>query len=113
MSDEKGRAELSAALPGLVPPWAGEKGSAQGSGVPLLPWIAVDRYHPVGRLDRDTTGLLLMSCEGKLTNRLLNPVKEVPRRYVAVVDGDVEASGSGDGSGVGLAEQLRAGVRTS
>ncbi len=38
----------------------------------LCPLAAV-RHHPVGRLDADSTGLLLLSSDGALTHRLLNP----------------------------------------
>ena len=45
--------------------------------------------HPVGRLDADTSGLLLFSSLGDLTQHLLNPNSKVPREYVAVVEGKV------------------------
>jgi len=41
--------------------------------------------HPVGRLDADTTGLLLFSSNGQLTQHLLHPSSAVPRVYKAVV----------------------------
>ena len=41
------------------------------------------RYHPVGRLDADTSGLLLFSKLGALTQRLLHPKHEIPRKYCA------------------------------
>lgn len=44
-------------------------------------------YHPVGRLDADTTGLLLFSRDGTLTQRLLHPRRAVPRTYLAEVEG--------------------------
>lgn len=54
--------------------------------------IPLDRYpglFHVGRLDRDTTGLLLFSSDGELANGLIHPRKHVWKRYVALVDGDV------------------------
>lgn len=45
--------------------------------------------HPVGRLDSDTSGLLLFSSNGKLTEYLLNPANKVEREYEAVVAGNV------------------------
>ena len=42
---------------------------------------------PVGRLDRDTEGLLLITNDGKLSNRLLAPGKHVEKIYRAVVAG--------------------------
>ena len=46
--------------------------------------------HPVGRLDADTSGLLLFSSLGDLTQHLLNPNSLIPREYVAVVEGKVQ-----------------------
>ena len=42
---------------------------------------------PVGRLDKDTTGLLLLSCDGELNHRLLAPARHVDKTYFARVDG--------------------------
>lgn len=41
---------------------------------------------PVGRLDKDTEGLLLLTNDGDLTHRLLAPGKHVPKRYFALLD---------------------------
>jgi 23S rRNA pseudouridine2605 synthase len=43
------------------------------------------RLYPVGRLDADTTGLLLLTDDGDLANRLTHPRYEVPKVYVASV----------------------------
>jgi 23S rRNA pseudouridine2605 synthase len=45
------------------------------------------RVFPVGRLDRDTEGLLLLTNDGALANRLLHPRYGVEREYLAEVDG--------------------------
>ncbi len=42
---------------------------------------------PVGRLDRDTTGLLLLTDDGPLGHRLLSPSRHVDKTYEAVVEG--------------------------
>ncbi|MBR4458837.1 MAG: rRNA pseudouridine synthase [Clostridia bacterium] len=42
---------------------------------------------PVGRLDKDTTGLLLLTTDGILAHRLLSPARHVDKRYRAAVDG--------------------------
>lgn len=41
---------------------------------------------PVGRLDKDTEGLLLLTNDGKLANELLAPGKHVPKTYYARID---------------------------
>ena len=45
--------------------------------------------YPVGRLDRDSEGLLLLSDEAKWNDRLLNPRHAHPRTYHAQVDGEI------------------------
>lgn len=44
---------------------------------------------PVGRLDKDTTGLLLLTNDGQLSHRLLAPHKHVNKTYQATIDGIV------------------------
>ncbi|ANE48276.1 hypothetical protein SY83_20525 [Paenibacillus swuensis] len=44
---------------------------------------------PVGRLDKDTEGLLLLTNDGKLSHNLLSPKKHVPKTYYAKVEGHV------------------------
>ncbi|TCZ74286.1 rRNA pseudouridine synthase [Paenibacillus albiflavus] len=44
---------------------------------------------PVGRLDKDTEGLLLLTNDGKLSHNLLSPRKHVPKTYYAKVLGEV------------------------
>lgn len=44
---------------------------------------------PVGRLDRDTEGLLLLTNDGKLAHELLSPKKHVPKTYLVRVDSPV------------------------
>ncbi len=48
------------------------------------------RVWPVGRLDLDSEGLLLMTDDGELTQRLLHPSSEVEKEYLVWVTGDVE-----------------------
>ncbi len=45
---------------------------------------------PVGRLDKDTEGLLLISNDGKLAHNLLSPKKRVDKTYYAEISGKVE-----------------------
>lgn len=44
---------------------------------------------PVGRLDKDTEGLLLITNDGQLAHQLLSPKKHVPKTYFAVIEGEV------------------------
>ena len=44
---------------------------------------------PVGRLDKDTEGLLLLTNDGQLAHRLLSPKKHVPKTYFAVINCEV------------------------
>lgn len=48
------------------------------------------RVWPVGRLDLDSEGLLLMTDDGALTNRLLHPRHQVEKEYLVWVTGDVD-----------------------
>lgn len=55
---------------------------------------------PVGRLDIDTEGFLLLTNDGDLAHRLLAPKKHIPKTYVAqiekpVIDADIEKFGDG------------------
>ncbi len=47
------------------------------------------RLFPVGRLDYDTEGLLLMTTDGDLSNRLMHPRNEIPKTYVAKIEGEI------------------------
>lgn len=52
----------------------------------LLPGVR-ERIFPVGRLDYDTSGLLLLTNDGEFTNKLTHPSNEVEKVYVAKVRG--------------------------
>lgn len=45
-----------------------------------------ERLYPVGRLDKDTTGLLLLTNDGDLTFRLTHPSSDCEKEYIATVD---------------------------
>lgn len=47
------------------------------------------RIYPVGRLDYDTEGLLLLTNDGDLTYRITHPKHDISKTYVAEVTGDV------------------------
>jgi 16S rRNA U516 pseudouridylate synthase RsuA-like enzyme len=48
------------------------------------------RIYPVGRLDKDTTGLIILTNDGELTYRLTHPKFGVERVYEATVKGEVD-----------------------
>ena len=50
------------------------------------------RVYPVGRLDMDSDGLLLLTDDGELTNRLTHPRHEIPKIYRVTVSGGVSDS---------------------
>ncbi|MDR7086815.1 23S rRNA pseudouridine2605 synthase [Aeromicrobium panaciterrae] len=66
MADEHGRPDLSSLLKGRE-----------------------DRLFHVGRLDTDTSGLLLLTNDGDLAHKLAHPSFEITKTYVALVDGNV------------------------
>ena len=45
---------------------------------------------PVGRLDKDTEGLLVLTNDGKLSHRILSPKKHIPKTYYAKIKGKVD-----------------------
>ncbi len=45
-----------------------------------------ERVFSVGRLDRDTTGILLLTNDGEFANLLTHPKNEVPREYIATLN---------------------------
>ena len=71
--------------------------------VSLIPGSDV-RLYPVGRLDADTTGLILLTNDGELAHRLTHPSFEVPKTYVArVANAPVGASRDPRAPGAGSA----------
>ncbi|MCV2883867.1 23S rRNA pseudouridine(2605) synthase RluB [Aestuariibacter sp. AA17] len=67
-----------------------------------LPHIQNGRWITVGRLDINTSGLLLFTNDGELANRLMHPKHEVIREYAVRVFGDVDQA---------MMNRLRKGVK--
>lgn len=68
----------------------------------LVDTAAYPGLYPVGRLDADTTGLLLFTTDGELGHGLLHPRHHVTKRYLALVEGALSEK---------QAARLRAGVQ--
>lgn len=51
-----------------------------------------ERIYPVGRLDKDTTGLLLLTNDGELTNHLIHPKYHVDKIYHLKIQGQVNSA---------------------
>ena len=74
------------------------------------------RLYPVGRLDRDTTGALLITNDGELANRLTHPRYGVEKRYLAEVKGQLSRQALGDlkvGTTIDGGLKVRAVVRSA
>jgi 23S rRNA pseudouridine2605 synthase len=54
--------------------------------IDLLKADVTERVYPVGRLDRNTTGLLLLTNDGELTKKLTHPSHKVPKVYHVTLD---------------------------
>ncbi|MEJ5172343.1 MAG: pseudouridine synthase [Hydrogenothermaceae bacterium] len=49
----------------------------------------VEKLFPVGRLDRDTEGLLIITTDGQFAHRLAHPKWNIEKEYFAIVEGDL------------------------
>ena len=71
-------------------PSADDAQGEQRRAIDLLPPGFPFRVFPVGRLDAESKGLLILTNDGELTNRLTHPRFGVPKTYRAVVDGFIK-----------------------
>lgn len=56
----------------------------------LAPYVPHKGFYPAGRLDKDSEGLLLLTDDGKLQQRLSNPKYEKEKVYLAQVEGSID-----------------------
>lgn len=55
----------------------------------VLDLVQVDeRIYPIGRLDYDSSGLIILTNDGDIYNKIIHPRVELTKRYVAVCDGE-------------------------
>lgn len=57
-----------------------------------LDGIKAKRVYPIGRLDYDSEGLLLLTNDGDLTYKLTHPSGEIPKTYIVRIEGTIEES---------------------
>jgi len=48
-----------------------------------------ERVYPIGRLDYDSSGLLLLTNDGEIYNKIIHPSVEIVKKYIAVVTGEI------------------------
>lgn len=48
-----------------------------------------ERVYPIGRLDYDSSGLLLLTNDGEIYNKIIHPRVEVIKKYIAIVKGEI------------------------
>lgn len=51
---------------------------------------STERIYPVGRLDYDTTGLIILTNDGDLANHLMHPSNKIPKTYLAKIEGLID-----------------------
>ena len=86
---------------GVVSTMADEKGRPDLRTLVRASGDAGARLFHVGRLDTDTSGLLILTNDGELAHRLAHPSFEVTKTYVALVRGDLSPA---------IGKQLQAGI---
>ena len=58
----------------------------------LSDFISIPNIYPVGRLDKDSEGLMLLSDDGKLQHNLSNPQNKIKKTYYVQVEGELKNS---------------------
>ena len=58
----------------------------------LKRYLNIPNIYPMGRLDRDSEGLLLLSSDGKLKAQITNPKYKIQKTYLVQVEGQITSS---------------------
>ncbi|MBR2350148.1 MAG: rRNA pseudouridine synthase [Clostridia bacterium] len=71
-----------------------EEGSEVKARKTIMDYVNVTdkRIFPIGRLDYDTEGLILLTNDGALANKLTHPSNEIPKTYIAKIEGTLQES---------------------
>jgi pseudouridine synthase len=82
--------------------------------IDLLPQeLKKKRVYPVGRLDYDSRGLILLTNNGQLTHRIIHPKHHIEKEYIVTVSGNIDlkvVEGLSRGVDIGDYETKKAGV---
>ena len=60
-----------------------------GAGITLSNYVNIPNVYPVGRLDKDSEGLVILTDDGKLQNLISDPQHSKAKTYVVQVDGEI------------------------
>ena len=67
-----------------------EKGGTDGTvRSTLADWLTIPAIYPAGRLDYDSEGLLLLTDDGQLQQRIASPRLKMPKTYWVQVEGEI------------------------
>ena len=63
-----------------------------GEGDTLANYVDIPNIYPVGRLDKDSEGLVILTNDGKLQNKISNPKNNKIKTYIVQVEGEITES---------------------
>ena len=78
-----------------------------GEGDTLANYVDIPDIYPAGRLDKDSEGLVILTDDGNLQNRVSNPKYKKIKTYIVQVEGDISESAT---SALEVGVQLKDGI---